>query len=92
MFQSLGIELILHLRQLCAFRAGQLSLRAILCTGVILHAEEIIIPDIGQIVPEFLIPGCIGKAFSSRERLQIMKGECQADFDLRIESFDCPKP
>ena len=38
MLQSLGVKLIIHLGQFCADRAGELSLRTVLCTRVVLDA------------------------------------------------------
>ena len=46
--QCIGIEFIIHLRQLCPFRAGQLAGWPVQRAGVVLHTEKIIVFNIGD--------------------------------------------
>ena len=67
--QRLRVKLIAHLGKLRALRHRQLAIGANAGAGVVLHAQKIIVLDVGQIVGKFLVPLIGGQCLTAQLRL-----------------------
>ena len=88
MLQRLGVELVLHLGQLRALGGGQLALGTEQGAGVVLHAQEVIVPDIGQIVAELLVPLRRSGGLAPLCRLAVVHGEGDAHLHIGVQGLD----
>ena len=84
MFQGLGIEFIVHLSQFRTLRGGQLAGGAVQGAGVVLHAQEVVLLNIGQVVGELLLPRGVSKGFSARLAKFLLFNISKASVDFPV--------